>query len=246
MPTRSSSSRATAPTTRRSTAQPAQLPFGFVPGGGASVFPRALGLPRNPVAAARADRRCARGGPEPLDRRSAGSTAAASASRRASGSTPRWCAASTRAGATPTGRRASNATFVGVVARLVVESKLRLTPAARGRGLRPRGVRPRRERPSLHLRRPGSGRGRAAGRLRRRARLRRAARRSARARSRLSWCGCSAARSPTTRDVLAGHDLDAFEVRCDRPLPLQADGEDLGDVTEAVFEAERDALAVLV
>ena len=31
-------------------------------------------------------------------------------------------------------------------------------------------------------------------------------------------------------DVLAGHDLDSFEVRCDRPLPLQADGEDLGDV----------------
>ena len=29
-----------------------ELPFGFVPGGGASVFPRALGLPRDPVHAA--------------------------------------------------------------------------------------------------------------------------------------------------------------------------------------------------
>src|SRR4029077_10640776 len=28
-------------------------PFGFLPGGGTSVFPRALGLPRDPVAAAR-------------------------------------------------------------------------------------------------------------------------------------------------------------------------------------------------
>jgi hypothetical protein len=28
-------------------------------------------------------------------------------------------------------------------------------------------------------------------------------------------------------------------------MPLQADGEDLGDVEEAVFEAERDAVAVL-
>ena len=46
--------------------------------------------------------------------------------------------------------------------------------------------------------------------------------------------------------VLAGHDLDGFDVRCDRPLPLQADGEDLGDVTEASFAAERDALEVLV
>jgi len=46
--------------------------------------------------------------------------------------------------------------------------------------------------------------------------------------------------------VLAGHDEDRIEVRCDRPLPLQADGEDLGDVLEATFEAERDALAVLM
>ena len=45
--------------------------------------------------------------------------------------------------------------------------------------------------------------------------------------------------------VLAGHDLDALMVRCDRPLPLQADGEDLGDVTEASFTAERGALTVL-
>jgi diacylglycerol kinase family enzyme len=43
-----------------------------------------------------------------------------------------------------------------------------------------------------------------------------------------------------------GHDLDRIEIRCDRPLPLQVDGEDLGDVEEAVFEAERDAVSVLV
>lgn len=46
--------------------------------------------------------------------------------------------------------------------------------------------------------------------------------------------------------VLAAHDLDRIEVVCDIPLPLQADGEDLGDVREAVFEAERDAIMVLV
>jgi len=46
--------------------------------------------------------------------------------------------------------------------------------------------------------------------------------------------------------VLAGHDLDRIEVHCDVALPLQADGEDLGDVGEAVFEAERDAVTVLV
>jgi diacylglycerol kinase family enzyme len=42
------------------------------------------------------------------------------------------------------------------------------------------------------------------------------------------------------------HDADRVRVVCDEPLPLQADGEDLGDVTEAVFEAERDAVSVLV
>jgi diacylglycerol kinase family enzyme len=47
-------------------------------------------------------------------------------------------------------------------------------------------------------------------------------------------------------DVLYGHDLDRIEIACDRPLPLQADGEDLGDVERAVFEAERGALSVLI
>jgi diacylglycerol kinase family enzyme len=46
--------------------------------------------------------------------------------------------------------------------------------------------------------------------------------------------------------VLHAHDLDHFDVVCDSPMPLQADGEDLGDVTEAVFEAERDAVYMFV
>jgi diacylglycerol kinase family enzyme len=46
--------------------------------------------------------------------------------------------------------------------------------------------------------------------------------------------------------VLAGHAVDRLEVRCDRPLPLQADGEDLGDAEEVVFEAEPDVLTVVV
>jgi diacylglycerol kinase family enzyme len=47
-------------------------------------------------------------------------------------------------------------------------------------------------------------------------------------------------------DILYAHDRDRIVVRSDRPLPLQADGEDLGDVETAVFEAERDAVAVLL
>jgi len=47
------------------------------------------------------------------------------------------------------------------------------------------------------------------------------------------------------RDLLHAHDVDRIEISCDRPLPLQADGEDLGDVEHVVIEAERDAIEVL-
>jgi diacylglycerol kinase family enzyme len=47
-------------------------------------------------------------------------------------------------------------------------------------------------------------------------------------------------------DVLYAHDLDRIDIVCDQPLPLQADGEDLGDVERAVFEAEREAVSVLI
>jgi diacylglycerol kinase family enzyme len=47
------------------------------------------------------------------------------------------------------------------------------------------------------------------------------------------------------RDVVYAHDVDRMTLHCDRAMPLQADGEDLGDVEEVVLEAERDAAAVL-
>jgi len=47
-------------------------------------------------------------------------------------------------------------------------------------------------------------------------------------------------------DVLYAHDVDRIEIACDAPTPLQVDGEDLGDVEHVVFEAERDAVSVLV
>ena len=46
-------------------------------------------------------------------------------------------------------------------------------------------------------------------------------------------------------DIVYAHDLDRVELRCDEPLPLQVDGEDLGDVDAVVFEAERDAVSIL-
>ena len=40
-------------------------------------------------------------------------------------------------------------------------------------------------------------------------------------------------RTPKARGVLYLHDMDAIELRTDRALPLQVDGEDLGDVDRA-------------
>jgi diacylglycerol kinase family enzyme len=47
-------------------------------------------------------------------------------------------------------------------------------------------------------------------------------------------------------DVLYLHDLDRIVIRCEQPLPLHVDGEDLGDVVDANYEAERDAISVFV
>jgi diacylglycerol kinase family enzyme len=48
------------------------------------------------------------------------------------------------------------------------------------------------------------------------------------------------------RGLTVLHDVERVVVRCDAPMPLQVDGEDLGDVETAVFEAERDAVDVFV
>jgi diacylglycerol kinase family enzyme len=42
------------------------------------------------------------------------------------------------------------------------------------------------------------------------------------------------------------HDVDELRVSCSRPLPVHADGDDLGDVEEAVFGIARDAARILV
>jgi diacylglycerol kinase family enzyme len=46
--------------------------------------------------------------------------------------------------------------------------------------------------------------------------------------------------------VIHVHDADELRIECDAPTPLQVDGEDLGDVSDAHFEAERGALSVIV
>jgi diacylglycerol kinase family enzyme len=55
------------------------------------------------------------------------------------------------------------------------------------------------------------------------------------------------ARGATARNGLTVlHDIDRISLRCDGPMPLQVDGEDLGDTTDVVLEAERAAVRAFV
>jgi hypothetical protein len=68
----------------------------------------------------------------------------------------------------------------------------------------------------------------------------------ARSLGRLAWWVLVRPTHPGAEGIVYIHDADRVAVRCDRPTPLQVDGEDLGDVVGVVLEAERDALHVLV
>lgn len=219
------------------------IPVGFLPGGGTSVLPRALGLPADPVAAARrlADA-LARGRTRRISlgrvngRRfafSAGIGLDAEAVRRVD-----------ELGRRADGRRPGDLAFALAVARALVARGGRLEPQleVRGHG-RAALVFVANGSPYTYAKRlplPIAPEARfelgldlvAPIRIRRRSLPRTAfALLTGRARG---------------EPYLYGHDLDRIEVVCDRPLPLHADGEDLGDVEEAVLEAEREAVSVLV
>ena len=220
-----------------------RVPFGFVPGGGASVFPRALGLSRDPVAAAETIAEAlAKGRTRSIalgsvnGRRflfSAGLGLDGEAVRRVDSR-----------GRSADGRRASNAVFALMVARSLIERRLHIDPQldVEGHG-RAAFVFVANGHPYTYA-------GRLPFTLSRDAAFEggldfvapREVRPMAVPRLLMHMVRGTTANNPA---VLTGHDLDAFIVRCDKPLPLQADGEDLGDVTEASFTAERNALTVL-
>jgi diacylglycerol kinase family enzyme len=215
----------------------ADLPVGFIPGGGANVLPRALGIPNEPVEAAQRlragrTRRISLG--RVNGRRfafAAGVGLDAEVVRRVD-----------RLGRSKEGGRAGNLKFAWTVAGLVAKQRGRFPPLLEVLGA-----------------------GRAAfvlvancdpftfaGPLPLHV--------APRARFELGLDFTAPREVTPTRiprvlfrlatgrgdGVLAGHDLDRIEIQCDRPLPLQADGEDLGDVERAAFEAERGAVDVLI
>ena len=221
------------------------VPLGFLPGGRTNVLPRALGLPREPVAASR---RLAEAIEQERRRRislgrvngrrfgfSAGLGFDAELVRRVDA-----------LGRREDGKRPGDAAYLRAAARVAGGRRGRFEPALEVRGLGraafalvantdpytyagrvPVHVAPEaRFELGLDLVAPVEVGLRGLPRL-----------------MRYVFAGRGQVEAP---DVLYGHDLDRIEIACDRPLPLQADGEDLGDVREAVFEAERDAIAVLI
>ncbi|MGZ4333849.1 MAG: diacylglycerol/lipid kinase family protein [Gaiellaceae bacterium] len=219
------------------------LPFGFLPGGGTSVLPRALGLPRDPAGAARAVgvalaegrlRRISLGAVN--GRRfsfSAGLGFDGEAVRRLD-----------ELGRGPGGARPGDVAFARTVARMLLERRGRWDPALEIEGV---------GRVAFLLVANGdpySYAGSVAIHVTPDARFEDgiafAAPDRVRARDLPRLLAAITRGHGYGSHVLTGVDLDRIEVHCDRPLPLQADGEDLGDVEHAIFEAHRDAVAVLV
>jgi diacylglycerol kinase family enzyme len=218
----------------------AERPVGFVPGGGSSVLPRALGLPRDPVAAARVladalrDRRTRRIGVGRVNGRRFGFAAGlgfpGEIIRRVDELGRR------------NGRRPSDRTFALTVARSLLARRGRFDPALEIDGEPAAFVLVANGDPYTYLARLPL---RFAPEARFEGGLDLVAPRRVRARSipRLATAAALGRKAP---GVLYLHDVDRIEVRSPSPLPLQVDGEDLGDVEEAVFESEREAVSVLV
>ena len=217
------------------------VPVGFIPGGGASVLPRALGLPRDPVAAAERvlEGRERRIGLGRVNGRRFGFAAGlgfdAELVRRVDSR-----------GRTETRGRASNLKFALTALRMLAERRGRIAPTLEIAGVGRAafalvancdpytyaGALP------LHI----------APEARFELGLDVVAPRSVRPWTlpRLLVYAVTGRGQTRARDVVYRHDVDGLEIVCDRPTALQVDGEDLGDVERAVFEAERDAVSVLV
>jgi diacylglycerol kinase family enzyme len=216
------------------------VPLGFIPGGGTSVLPRALGLPRNP---ARAAQRIAQGATRRIGvgrvngRRfgfSAGIGLDAELVRKVD-----------ELGRSPDGRRPGDIAFMRVAGSTLwaqrgrFDERLEVEGAGRAAFVLVANCTPYTYAGTVALDLvPGADFD--AG-------LAFVAPVSLRARD-LPRVLLRGAHGSGLKDgnTLAARDLDRIVIRCDEPLPLHVDGEDAGDVLEAVYEAERGAVTVLV
>lgn len=221
----------------------AGLPIGLVPGGGSSVLPRALGLPADAEGAAR----------QIADAVRAGRTTEVSLGRvngrrfgfaAALGFPAEVVRRVDELGRGERGRRPPDRVFLTTAARILVERRGRLPSevevdghgrasfalVANGDPYTYLGRLPVRPTPrarwedGLDIVAPRTVGPLAIPRL---------------------VAAALTGRTPKARGVLYLHDVDAIELRADRPLPLQVDGEDLGDVDRAEFSSEPKAAKIL-
>ncbi|MFL5947952.1 MAG: diacylglycerol/lipid kinase family protein [Gaiellaceae bacterium] len=212
--------------------------LGFVPGGGTSVLPRTLGLPRDPLAAAA---RIAQGRTRRMSLGRANGRRFGFAG--GVGLDAELIRRVDALGRREDGKRPGDAAFAWTALKTLAEARVRFEPTLEIEG---------HGRAAFALvanTDPYTYVGRLPLRLPRGARIEGGldllAPRSFRARS-LPGAVRYLATGRTRLPLVELHDADRIVVRCDVAMPLQLDGEDLGDVDAVDFEAERDALTVLV
>ena len=218
----------------------AAIPVGFVPGGGSSVLPRALGFPRDPQAAARLLADSLRSGS--TRRIGVGRVGGRRFGFAAGLGFPAEVVRRVDELGRRNGRRPPDRTFALTVARSLAARRGRLDPALEIDGEQAAFALVANGDPYTYLARLPL---RFAPEARFEGGLDLVAPRRVRARSlpRLTAAAVLGRKAP---GVLYRHDADRIEIRSASPQPLQVDGEDLGDVEEAVFESEREAVTVLV
>jgi diacylglycerol kinase family enzyme len=219
------------------------IPLGFIPGGRTNVLPRTLGLPRDPVAAARH-----LGASLAEDRTRTISLGRANGRRFAFAAGVGFDAEVVRKmeerGRTEDGRLPGDLVVAWLLLRHLADRSRKDAPGLEIEGIgRAASVLVANTDPytyagrlGLHLV-PGAAFDRGLAVL---------APRELSARKVVSDTIRSLARRPPPGDVLHAENLDRLEVDCDAPLPLHVDGEDLGDVTHVLFESEPDAVRVLI
>jgi diacylglycerol kinase family enzyme len=219
------------------------LPIGFLPGGGTSVFSRALGIPRDPVQAAR----------QVAEALAAGRTRRISVGRvngrrfgfgSGIGLDAEMVRRVDELGRRSDGRRPGDLAFVSALVRTIAASHGRLEPQLEIAGVGRAAA------AFVANCSPYSYAGPLSLPIASEATFEQgldfvAPVEMAPASAPVVVARVLSGRAHGER-FLRGHDLDRIEIACDTPLPLHADGEDLGDVESAVFEAERNAVSVLV
>jgi diacylglycerol kinase family enzyme len=223
----------------------AEVRLGFIPGGGTSVLPRALGLPRDALASARLLRESA-----VQDRTRRISLGRVNGRRFAFNAGIGFDAEAVRRfdglGRRDGGKRPGDARFLLMIAEMLWDHRLRYEAAAELEGAGPVSFAIASNSDVLTYV------GRRALRIAPQARFELGLDIVAPRAVGPGEVPRLAAYLFSGRERLRGdnvhylHDVDRAELHCFKPLPLQADGEDLGDAEHVVFESERDAVTVLV